>query len=173
MAAITGFESNMRVGPMGPSPASLSALGRPAAIAFKSAPAQKFPPAPVSTATSNVSSASNARKASASAAAVAASTALRASGRLMVTVRMAAARLVSTDGISIHVPLAEPGDLVAQSIFERTESRSQFPLGLRGTHIVGLLQRADRFGRDQDRRTRDPADELRDIRESQHRRIGQ
>src|ERR1035438_645116 len=104
MAAIAGFESSMRVGPIGPSPPSLSALGRAAAIAFRSAPAQKVPPAPVSTATCSVSSASKDRKASASAAAVAASTALRASGRLMVTVRMESLRLVSTDGISIHLP---------------------------------------------------------------------
>src|ERR1022692_1086402 len=109
MAAIAGFESSMRVGPIGPSPPSLSALGRPAAIAFRSAPAQKVPPAPVSTATCSVSSASKDRKASASAAAVAASTALRASGRLMVTVRMESLRLVSTDGISIHLPLPAQG----------------------------------------------------------------
>ena len=55
-------------------------------IAFRSAPAQNVPPAPVSTATVAAGSASKARKASASAAAVGPSTALRASGRSMTTV---------------------------------------------------------------------------------------
>jgi hypothetical protein len=52
---------------------------------LRSAPAQKAPPAPVSTATAAPGSASKVRKASASAAAVGPSTALRRSGRSMVT----------------------------------------------------------------------------------------
>src|SRR5262249_48932621 len=58
----------------------------PAATALRSAPAQKFPPSPHSTATAASGSASKARKASASAEAVAASTALRTCGRLRMIV---------------------------------------------------------------------------------------
>src|SRR5437667_8767947 len=95
-AARTGFPSSMRVGPMGPSPSSLMRLSAvvhtaaprrswPEATAFRSAPAQNVPPAPVSTATASPSSASKRRNASTSTAAVGSSTALRTSGRLMVT----------------------------------------------------------------------------------------
>src|SRR5438132_517551 len=94
-AAMTGFPSSMRVGPMGPSPSSLITHSWPeivaprrpwpAATAFRSAPAQNVPPAPVRTATASPSSASKRRNASTSAAAVGSSTALRTSGRLMVT----------------------------------------------------------------------------------------
>src|SRR5438874_217693 len=76
----------MRLGPMGPSPSGARRLPRPAAMAFRSAPAQNVPPAPHSTATRAAASASNARKASASAAAVGPSTALRTSGRSRTTV---------------------------------------------------------------------------------------
>ena len=85
MAATTGLDSRSRLGPIGPSPSSVTRLPRSVPIALRSAPAQKVPPAPVSTATAASSSASNARKASASADAVGPSTALRASGRSMVT----------------------------------------------------------------------------------------
>ena len=46
-AAITGLLRRRRVGPIGPSPSGSTRLS----IAFRSAPAQKVPPAPVSTAT--------------------------------------------------------------------------------------------------------------------------
>ncbi len=49
-----------RVGPIGPSPASVTRLPSPAASALRSAPAQNVPPAPVSTATAHDGSASNA-----------------------------------------------------------------------------------------------------------------
>ncbi len=75
-AAITGFDKRIRVGPIGPSPSELKRLLN----AFKSAPAQKFPPAPVKIATSDDDS-SNSRKACASASAVSRSTALRTAGR--------------------------------------------------------------------------------------------
>src|SRR2546428_5268938 len=95
-AAMTGFPSSMRDGPMGPSPSSLMRLSAvvhtaaprrswPEATAFRSAPAQNVPPAPVRTATASASSASKRRNASTSAPAVGSSTALRTSGRLMVT----------------------------------------------------------------------------------------
>src|SRR5438552_937659 len=95
-AAMTGLPSSMRDGPMGPSPSSLmshspcfpTAAPRrswPAATAFRSAPAQNVPPAPVRTATASISSASKRRNASTIAPAVGSSTALRTSGRLMVT----------------------------------------------------------------------------------------
>ena len=72
IAAITGFPSRRRVGPIGPGPSSVTDTGRRSApaIAFRSAPAQKYPPAPVSTATWADSSASNASNAASSAAAV-------------------------------------------------------------------------------------------------------
>ncbi len=85
-AAITGFDSRSRVGPIGPSPSGSVRLRRSVATAVRSAPAQNVPPAPCRTATAAPSSASNARNASASAAAVGPSTALRRSGRSMVTV---------------------------------------------------------------------------------------
>src|SRR5919106_2599702 len=86
----------MRVGPIGPSPPGSKRLARSGseAIALRSAPAQKVPPAPVKTATSWESSASKSEKARTSASAVGPSTALRASGRSIVTT--ATAPLTST-----------------------------------------------------------------------------
>ena len=85
-AAITGLPSRIRVGPIGPSPDSCTWLPRSVPIALRSAPAQKVPPSPYSTATLAPSSASKARNASASAGAVGPSTALRACGRCRTTV---------------------------------------------------------------------------------------
>src|SRR6266851_4380710 len=85
MAAITGFSSCIRVGPMGPSPFAVSRLALPCATSFRSKPAQKFPPAPVRMATDSESSASNRLKQATSSSAVAELTALRAPGRLIVT----------------------------------------------------------------------------------------
>jgi hypothetical protein len=81
----------MRDGPMGPSPSGESRLARcgSAATAFRSAPAQKLPPAPDSTATLALSSASKALNASASACAVGPSTALRTSARSIMMVQTA------------------------------------------------------------------------------------
>ena len=89
IAAITGLPSRSRVGPIGPGPSSDTDTGRRStpAIAFRSAPAQKYPPVPVSTATCAASSPSKASNAASNAAAVAASTALRRSGRLIVITR--------------------------------------------------------------------------------------
>src|SRR5918996_2239234 len=77
----------MRVGPIGPSPPGSNRLARSGSeeIALRSAPAQKFPPAPVKTATSWESSASKSEKARTSASAVGRSTALRALGLSIVT----------------------------------------------------------------------------------------
>ena len=77
----------MRVGPTGPSPSGSTRLARGApgsCIAFRSAPAQNVPFAPVSTATASDSSASKRRNASASASAVGRSIALATSGRSIV-----------------------------------------------------------------------------------------
>jgi hypothetical protein len=79
----------MRLTPIGPSPSGSTLLtrsGSPARIALRSAPAQNFPPAPVSTATDRSGSASKRRNASASASAVGRSTAFATSGRSIVTV---------------------------------------------------------------------------------------
>src|ERR1700754_4907143 len=88
-AAITGFVSRSRLGPIGAieswPPISRFLLGSPDATAFRSAPAQKYPPVPVNTATDVRSSASKATNASNSFRAVAPSTALRQCGRLMET----------------------------------------------------------------------------------------
>src|SRR6266516_7979247 len=86
MAAITGFDSRSLVGPIGPSPSGSVRLLSGPPIAFRSAPAQKVPPVPNSTATCAPGSASKARKASARAVAVGPSTALRRSGRSRMTV---------------------------------------------------------------------------------------
>src|SRR3989442_13442998 len=71
----------MRVGPIGPSPYVILRFFGPAATAFRSAPAQKVPFAPHSTATRAPWSPSNARNAAASALPVGRSIALRRSGR--------------------------------------------------------------------------------------------
>src|SRR5262249_11987098 len=83
---MTGFDSTIRLGPIGPSPPGLVRFPRPAGIAFRSAPAQKVPWLPPNTATRAASSPSNSRKAAARAAAVSRSTAFRTSGRLIITV---------------------------------------------------------------------------------------
>src|SRR5207249_8476959 len=72
---MVGLDSRMREGPIGPSPSGSRRRARPLAVALRSAPAQKVPLAPHSTATRAAASASNARNASASAAAVSRSTA--------------------------------------------------------------------------------------------------
>ena len=80
MAAMTGFPSRSRVGPMGPSPSGRTSPATPPARALRSYPAQKCPPAPVRMATESDGSPSKVRNADESAAAVAASTAFRRSG---------------------------------------------------------------------------------------------
>src|SRR5690348_14907280 len=95
----------MRVGPMGPSPDSLRRYESSLARAFRSKPAQKFPSAPVSTATARESSASKRRNASASPLAVGPSTALRTSGRSMVTVTTAPSTSYLTRGSLERAPL--------------------------------------------------------------------
>src|SRR3989440_2408943 len=96
MAAMTGLLRTMRVGPIGPAPVSPTAYLDPAAIAFRSNPAQNVPAAPVSTATERTSVASKLAKAASSALAVSGSTALRTSGRSMVTVTTAPSTSVLT-----------------------------------------------------------------------------
>src|SRR5437868_15367476 len=77
---MTGLFRTMRVGPIGPGPVSPTAYLDPAAIAFRSKPAQNVPAAPVSTPTASLSSSSKREKLAARAAAVSGSTALRTSG---------------------------------------------------------------------------------------------
>src|SRR5436309_1014886 len=105
-AAITGLLRSIRVGPRGARPSSLSFLRSPPAIALRSAPAQKVPPAPVSTATFNASSRSYAWNARVKDSAVGISTALRTSGRLIVT--MATSRSRSTVTV-LMLALTETG----------------------------------------------------------------
>src|SRR5262245_41116348 len=76
----------MREGPIGPSPSSATRFPRPSETPFRSAPAQKQPSAPVSTAAASESSASKRRNAAASSVAVGPSTQLRTFGRSMVTI---------------------------------------------------------------------------------------
>ncbi len=80
-AATTGFDSAIRVGPIGPAPSASIRLGRPSPAATRSAPAQKVPPSPQSTATRASASRSNASKAATSASAVSRSTAFLRAGR--------------------------------------------------------------------------------------------
>src|SRR5438445_922793 len=83
---MTGLPSIIRVGPIGPSPVSVNRLPVPSASAFRSKPAQKLPPAPVSTATLSPGSASKSRNAAANSRAVLPSTAFRRSGRSIVMI---------------------------------------------------------------------------------------
>ncbi len=130
-AAITGFESSMRVGPIGPSPCSSTRFTRPVCIAFRSAPAQKQPPTPVSTATARSASPSKRRKASASSAAVGPSTALRASGRSMLTI--ATGPSVSKRTLLMFLPpvRAQPARPSASSAAWRVRRKSALPEGER------------------------------------------
>jgi len=85
-AAMTGLDSRSRLIPIGPSPSGATRLPRSVPIAVRSAPEQKTPPSPCSTATAAPGSASIARKAAASCSAVGPSTALRRAGRCRKTV---------------------------------------------------------------------------------------
>ena len=87
----------MRVGPMGPSTdmSASTRLPRPSAIPRRSAPAQKVPCVPVSTATESESSESKVRNVSANSPAVGPSTALRTSGRSMATTSTSPSRPTS------------------------------------------------------------------------------
>src|SRR5882724_5034993 len=108
MAAMTGLDRRIRVGPIGPAPSGSVRLPRGLPIALRSAPAQNVPPAPVSTATAASGSASKSANASVSAAAVGPSTALRTPGRSRMTVvtgpdrstRTAIGRLADLPGVA-------------------------------------------------------------------------
>src|ERR1700722_18596694 len=108
---MTGLPSVIRVGPMGPGPASRTGRRSPVATAFRSAPAQKFPSRPVRTATLADGSSSNAANASSRAVAVALSTALRTAGRSMVTITTDPVRVMLTDP-SAPDPLDAPGPVI-------------------------------------------------------------
>jgi hypothetical protein len=56
MAAITGFDNTIRVGPIGPGPVRCTGLASGVPKALRSAPAQKVPLSPHSTATDAESS---------------------------------------------------------------------------------------------------------------------
>src|SRR5690242_10668330 len=99
MAAITGLDSTMRLGPIGPGPVVLTVLDCGVPNALRSAPAQKVPPSPQNTATDAESSVSNSSNAATSAAAVGPSTALRACGRCRMTVVTAPLRSVRTGSV--------------------------------------------------------------------------
>src|SRR5205807_5158185 len=160
IAATTGLLKDMRVGPIGPSPASLRRFPEPAARAFRSKPAQNVPPAPVSTATASCGSASDRAKLSAKAAAVSESTALRTSGRSMVTVRTAPSTPLRTvlerpslvvvfhiwvavvDGRRVRLfddPRAHPADQV--------QERPGLVIGAGGAGASERLKAHDRAGR--------------------------
>src|SRR5258708_27318433 len=104
-AAITGFDRRSRLGPIGATeswpPISRFLLGSPDATALRSAPAQKYPPVPVNTATDASASASKALNASNSFRAVAPSTALRQCGRLIETMVTGPSRSTSTVSASV------------------------------------------------------------------------
>src|SRR6266852_5884386 len=76
-------------------------MGSPAATALRSAPAQKYPPVPVNTATDASASASKAQNVSNSFRAVAPSTALRQCGRLIDTMVIGPSRSTSTVSASV------------------------------------------------------------------------
>src|SRR5262245_11518009 len=102
---MTGFDSSMRVGPIGPSPVGLSRLPS-LPMALRSAPAQNVPPAPQRTAARIAGSASTARNASASSRAVCASTAFFRSGRSRTMVATAPALSIRTGILRSPRPLA-------------------------------------------------------------------
>lgn len=97
IAATTGFESNIRVGPMGPSPSGATRFPSPVDSALRSAPAQNVPPSPHSTATAAFGSSSKALNASLRASAVGRSTAFLRSGRDSITVQISPVFSTRTD----------------------------------------------------------------------------
>ena len=88
-----------------PSPSAWTRLPRPVAMALRSAPAQKVPPAPVSTATRGVVVGVEGAEGGGERRAVGPSTALRTSGRDRMTVVTGPLRSVRTDMLAI---VAEP-----------------------------------------------------------------
>src|SRR5439155_12297595 len=146
---MTGFVRRKRVGPSGPSPSSVNGLPLPLASAFRSAPAQKVPAAPVSTATAWCSPRSKARNVAASAAAVGPSIAFRTAGRLMVTTRTSPSD--STSIVLMRCPLARDladdkasaqAERMASAVFfsltERTFRWSSFPMSGRALRRFAL-----------------------------------
>src|SRR5919106_4850106 len=99
---MTGFDSCMRVVPIGPSPPGLRRLGSPSASDLRSNPAQNVPPAPVSTATHRSSLESRLANASRRASAVTQSTALRLLGRSIVTTRTGPSVATLTESMALH-----------------------------------------------------------------------
>src|SRR5262249_27227748 len=103
--------------------------------AFKSAPAQKVPPAPQSTAARMAGSASTARKASASSRAVCASTALRRSVRSMITVTTAPS-LSMRMAISLAPRPSASGKQRACPVSLEGRLRRELRVGVRHAKIV-------------------------------------
>lgn len=130
-AAITGLDSRIRVGPIGPSPSSVTWLPRSVPSALRSAPAQNVPPSPHSTAARASGSDSNSRKAVASSAAVGPSTALRTPGRDRTTVVTGPLRSLRT-GIAGSFGQAA----LSQMTFIRTRAPSVNAPGTSGSHTV-------------------------------------
>src|ERR1700730_8063995 len=131
---MTGLESSMRVGPIGPSPVGfvpLPSLPR----ALRSAPAQKVPPAPQSTAARVAGSASTARKASARARAVGPSTAFFLSGRSMMTVLTDPCCSTRTDMTLASITSAVPG-LGARQIGIQGSPGRELGCGVRHPEII-------------------------------------
>ena len=106
-AAITGFDSCIRDGPIGPGPVRWTGFASGVPKALRSAPAQKVPLSPHSTATAAESSRSNSSNAAYSPAAAGPLTALRASGRFMITVVTGPLRSTRTPP-SVLVPVMSP-----------------------------------------------------------------
>src|SRR3970282_421701 len=131
---MTGLESSMRVGPIGPSPVGLTRLpSLPRAL--RSAPAQKVPPAPQSTAARVPVSASTARKASARAREVGPSTAFFLSGRSMMTVPPAPLGSTRTDMTRAAMASAAPALGARQVSVQRGLGR-ELGRGVRHAEIV-------------------------------------
>src|SRR5262249_17754444 len=100
---------------------------RPSETPFKSAPAQKVPSRPVSTATLRPSSASKRRNASARSAAVGPSTALRTAGRLIVTI--ATGPSVSYSRLLMRLPT--PADRSEASVMAHCDAARRRGCGAR------------------------------------------
>src|SRR5215510_12698939 len=108
----------MRVGPIGQSPYAIFRFFGPVATAFRSAPAQKVPLSPQSTATRAFVSRSNARNAAASALPVGRSIALRRSGRSRMMVVTAPWASDLTLGRSMIDALPRSGRAIGDTVGE-------------------------------------------------------
>src|SRR5688572_30724834 len=137
-AAMTGLDSTILLGPIGPAPSGCTRLPSAEPNALRSAPEQNVPPAPHRTATRWTPSASNDSKAETSAAAVGPSTALRRAGRSRTTV-------VTGPAISTRTVMALPIPQRARGLGAHLLHGARLLVGVAllrpriGAHVIAVL----------------------------------